>query len=97
MDGHNLGAIQILINAVAWDSLTKKQQDILTEAGKYATEECKKIAKEAEDSVLDKLKKEGATVVEVEDKTEWQNACRNVITESSKDFPELYQKILDLK
>ncbi len=97
MDGHNLGAIQILINAVAWDSLTKKQQDILTEAGKYATEECKKIAKEAEDSVLGKLKKEGATVVEVEDKTEWQNACRNVITESSKDFPELYQKILDLK
>ncbi len=97
MDGHNLGAIQILINAVVWDSLSKKQQDILMAAGKYATEECKRIEKEAEDNVVEKLKREGATIVEVKDKTEWQKACKDVISESSKEFPELYKKIVDLK
>lgn len=97
MDGHNLGAVQILINAVAWDSLSENQKNILTEAGEYATEECKKIAKKAEQTVIGKLVEEGGTVIEVEDKTPWQEACKDVISESSKDFPELYQKILNLK
>ncbi|MBR1714369.1 MAG: TRAP transporter substrate-binding protein [Treponema sp.] len=96
-DGHNLGAIQILINAVAWDSLSPGQQSILKSAGKYATEECKRLAKESEAVVVAQLEKEGATIVDIADKKEWQNACKSVIEESSKEFPELYKKILELK
>ena len=37
LDGHTLGAIQVIITDEAWDKLTPEQQDVLTEAGKYAS------------------------------------------------------------
>ena len=35
-------------------------------------------------------------VVDVEDKTPWQEACKDIIESSTKDNAELYQKILDM-
>ena len=96
MDGHNLGAVQILINSAAWESLSPDQQSILAKAGKFASEECKRFTEEAESDVIAKLTAEGATVVEVKDKRPWQEACREMIEDSSKEFPELYNKILNL-
>ena len=96
LDGHTLGAIQVIITDDAWDKLTPEQQDVLTEAGKYASEYNRKISEEAENKVLDELKANGVNVVEVEDKTPWQEACKDIIESSTKDNAELYQQILDM-
>ncbi|PHV69792.1 C4-dicarboxylate ABC transporter substrate-binding protein [Sporanaerobium hydrogeniformans] len=97
LDGHTLGAIQVIITDEAWDKLTEEQQNILVEAGKYASEFNRKISQEAENKVLEELKADGVNVVEVKDITPWQEACKDVITSSTADNAELYQQILDMK
>lgn len=97
LDGHTLGAIQVVITDEAWDKLTEEQQNILMEAGQYASEFNRKISEEAENKVLEDLKAEGANIVEVTDKTPWQEAVKDVIDAATADNAELYQKILDLK
>ena len=96
LDGHTLGAIQVIITDEAWDKLTEEQQNILMEAGKVASEFNRTISEEAENKVLDELKADGINVVEVPDIKPWQDACKDIIESSTKDQAELYQKILDM-
>lgn len=96
LDGHTLGAIQVIITDAAWDSLTAEQQNILVEAGKYASEFNRQISEEAENEVLEQLKADGINVVEVTDVKPWQDAVAGVIADNTKGQEELYQKILDL-
>lgn len=97
LDGHTLGAIQVIITDDAWDKLTPEQQEIITEAGKYASEFNRKISEDAENEVLQQLKDEGCNVVEVTDIKPWQEACKGIIESSTADNKELYQQILDLQ
>lgn len=97
LDGHTLGAIQVIITDEAWDKLTEEQQNILVEAGKYTSEFNRKISEEAETKVLEDLRAEGVNVVDVEDITPWQDACKDIIESSTADNAELYQRILDMK
>lgn len=97
LDGHTLGAIQVVITDEAWNKLTEEQQNILIEAGQYASEFNKKISEEAENKVLEELKAEGVNVVEVTDKKPWQEAVKDVIDSATANNAELYQKILDMK
>ena len=97
LDGHTLGAIQVIITDEAWDKLPPEQQDILMQAGKEASEFNRQISEEAENKVLEELKADGINVIEVDDITPWQEACKDIINESTKDNAELYQQILDMK
>lgn len=97
LDGHTLGAIQVIITDEAWDKLTEEQQNILVEAGKLTSEFNRKISEEAENKVLEELRAEGVNVVDVEDITPWQDACKDIIESSTADNVELYQRILDMK
>ncbi|MEG1001247.1 MAG: TRAP transporter substrate-binding protein [Cellulosilyticaceae bacterium] len=97
LDGHTLGAIQVVITDEAWESLTEEQQGIITEAGKYASEFNRQISEEAENKVLEELRAEGVNIVEVEDITPWQEACKDIIESSTAANTELYQQILDMK
>lgn len=97
LDGHTLGAIQVVITDESWDKLTTEQQNIITEAGKYASEFNRKISEEAEKKVLEQLKADGVNIVEVTDITPWQEACKDVIESATANNKELYQKILDMK
>lgn len=97
LDGHTLGAIQVIITDAAWDKLSKEHQDIITEAGKYASEFNRKISADAEDKVLVELKAKGVNIVEVKDIKPWQEACKDVIASSTAKSAELYKKILDMK
>ena len=96
LDGHTLGAIEIVITSDSWDALTEEQQGWLTEAGKYAGQVNREISQQKEDDVLAELKADGCNVVEVTDKTPWKEACASVIEENTKDQADLYQQILDL-
>lgn len=97
LDGHTLGAIQVIITDEAWDKLSKEQQDVLVEAGKYASEFNRKISEEAENKVLDQLKADGINIIEVNDKSAWQDAVKDVVAENIKGQEDLYQKIVDMQ
>ncbi len=97
LDGHTLGAIQVIISDMAWEKLTKEQQDIMMEAGKYASEFNRKISEEAENKVLEELRAGGTNIVEVKDPTPWQNAVKDVVKSATAGNEELYQQILDMK
>ena len=94
-DGHTLGTMITAITKECWDSLTEKQQNILIEAGKYASEFCRKLSQTEEDKVKAQLLAEGATLTSVDDVTPWQKACASVIEEGAKADPLLYQDILN--
>ena len=46
---------------------------------------------------MNMIEAEGINVIEVPDITPWQEACKDIIAESTKDNAELYQQILDMK
>ncbi|MCF0129748.1 MAG: TRAP transporter substrate-binding protein, partial [Pseudobutyrivibrio sp.] len=97
LDGHTLGAVEIIITNDAWAGLTPEQQGWITEAGKYAQAQNKANSESKENEVLEQLKADGCNVVDVADKSEWQNAVKDVVTENTKGYEDLYQKLLDLQ
>lgn len=99
LDGHTLGAIQVIITDEAWNSLTAEQQGWLMEAGAYASEVNRSISEEAENAVLEELKANGCNIVEVTDVTPWQKAVEPVIEANvnTEELQALYQQILDMQ
>lgn len=97
LDGHTLGAVQVIITDDAWNSLSPEQQDVLTKAGEVASAYNREISESAEKEVLDQLKADGCNVVEVTDLQPWQDAVKSVVEENIKGQEDLYQQILDMK
>lgn len=97
LDGHTLGAIEVIITDEAWNRLSADQQNIMMEAARYASDYDRQISQEAEDEVLAQLREEGCHVIEVTDITPWQNACKEVIDANTADNRELYEQILALQ
>ncbi len=96
LDGHTLGAIQVVITDNAWNKLTEAQQAVIMEAGKLAQDFNRELSQGAEDKVLAELKANGCNVVEVTDPSVWAAACADVIAENTKGYEDLYQQLLDL-
>lgn len=96
LDGHTLGAVQVVITDNAWAKLTEQQQEVIMEAGRLAQAYNAEISQEAEDEVLADLIAQGVTVVECPDKTPWAEAASKVIESNTSSQAELYQQILDL-
>ena len=97
LDGHTLGAVQVVITDNAWNNkLTANQQEAIMEAGRLSQEFNASLSEEEENRVLEELKAEGCNVVDVPDKTEWQEACAQVITDNTKGLEDLYQQLVDM-
>ncbi|MBR1537733.1 MAG: TRAP transporter substrate-binding protein [Treponema sp.] len=96
LDGHQLGIMEVVITADSWDNLSKKEQDILVEAGKYASEYCKQISQEAEEKAKKALEAEGVEFTEIESIVPWQNACADVINDAVSQNTELYGEIITI-
>ena len=97
LDGHTLGAIQIIVADSGWNKLNDKQRGWLMEAGKYVQQENAKISAAKEEEVLAKLKAEGTHVIDVADKSEWVKACQNTIKVNTDNQAELYKKLVDMQ
>ncbi|MBP3773574.1 MAG: TRAP transporter substrate-binding protein [Treponema sp.] len=93
-DGHTLGVMETIITEEAWNSLSEGQQAILLEAGKYASESCKKISETEEDKVKAQLIEKGASLTEVKNHAPWQEACSDVIKKGSLTDSVLYEQIM---
>ena len=98
LDGHTLGAVQVIITDNAWGKLTEAQQAVIMEAAAYAQNFNQEYVEGAEQEVLDQLKAEGCNVIEVADKAPWAEACQPVIEQyTGGDLGDLYQQIQALK
>ena len=97
LDGHTLGAVQVIITDDAWNKLSAEQQNILMEAGAAASQYNREISEKMENEVLEELKAAGVTVIDVDDKTPWQDAVKDVIAENIKGQEDLYQQIVDMQ
>lgn len=75
----------------------ENQQAAIMEAGADTQAFNADLSESAENKVLDELKSSGCNVVDVPDKTPWQEACQKVISENTSDQAELYQQLLDMK
>ncbi len=93
-DGHTLGVMETVITEECWQTLSEKQQNILIEAGKYASDFCRKLSQTEEDKVKAGLLAEGAILTDVDDIRPWQKACAAVIEEGAAVDPDFYQTIL---
>ena len=67
------------------------------EAAAYASQVCREKVAEIEAETFEKLAAAGATVIEVEDKAPWVEACQPTIQENSAKLADLYQQILDMQ
>ena len=96
LDGHTLGAVQVVITDNAWNKLTANQQEVIMEAGRLSQEFNASLSEDEENRVLEELKAGGCNVVDVPDKTEWQEACAQVITDNTAGLEDLYQQLVDM-
>lgn len=96
LDGHTLGAVQVVITDNAWNKLTPAQQECIIEAGKYAQDFNANLSATEEQKVLDDLAAEGCNIVDVTDKAPWKEACAAVIEANTSSQADLYQQLLDL-
>ena len=97
LDGHTLGAVQIIIADSGWNKLNDQQKAWIMEAGKFVQQENAKISEAAEQKVLNELKAAGIHVVDVPNKAEWVEACQNTIKTYTSSQADLYKKIVDLQ
>lgn len=99
LDGHTIGATEIIITDEAWDKLSDEQKEIIKEAGKAAQDYNREISEEKENEVLDELKNDGTHIIEVDDIKPWQDAVKKVVDDNVKtdEQKKLYQQIIDMK
>ena len=97
LDGHTLGAVQIVIADTGWNKLNDEQRGWLMEAGKYAQEFNKNLSAGEEAKVLELLKKDGVHIIEVPDKAPWVEACQPTIKEFTSSQADLYKTIVDMQ
>lgn len=97
LDGHALGAIQIVITDNAWNKLNEEQQGWIMEAAKYASQVCREKVAEIEGQTYEKLAAQGVKVVEVEDKAPWVEACQETIAANTAALADLYAQLVAMQ
>ena len=97
LDGHTLGAIQIIIADTGWNKLNDQQKAWIMEAGKYVQDFNAKLSAGEEAKVLELLKQDGVNIVDVPDKSEWVKACQPTIQANTSSQAELYKQLVDMQ
>ncbi len=97
LDGHTLGAMQILVSEVTWESLSEEQQNWIKEAAKYASDVCREKVQSIEEANFEDLRSKGVHIVDVEDKAPWVEACQPTIQAHTEKEHDLYQRIVDIQ
>ena len=97
LDGHTLGALQIVISDAGWAKLNEEQQGWGMEAAQYASSVCREKVAEIEAQTFELLRADGVTIVDVEDKAPWVEACQPTIKANTEKLADLYQQLLDMQ
>lgn len=95
LDGHTIGAIEVICSEKVWNAFSKEQKKAVEKAAEYASFYCRDISTSMEAEALEKLGASGVDILAVKDTEIWRQACKNTITEYTKSDLELYEKILE--
>lgn len=96
-DGHTLGTIELIATDSCFAKLSEEQQAMVQEAADYAMQVCKESVAVKQDEAQQTLIDGGCTVIEVEDKTPWQEATKAVLEENIAGMEDIYEQILALQ
>ena len=96
-DGHTLGTIELIATDTALDKLTDEQKAMVQEAADYAMQVCKESVTLKQEEAQQKLIDMGCTVTEVEDKTPWQEATKDVLEANIAGMEDIYEAIMALQ
>lgn len=94
-DDHVLSASEVIISDQAVAKLSEDQMAALREAGAMASEYSKEVVNEMETECKDRLIDLGATIIDVEDKSGYREACADIIAQYTEGHEDEYQQILD--
>ena len=96
-DGHTLGTIELIATDAALEKLTDEQKAMVQEAADYAMQVCKESVTTKQEEAEKTLIEGGATVIEVEDKTPWAEATKDVLTANIAGMEDIYEQIMALQ
>ena len=96
-DGHTLGTIELIATDSCFAKLNDEQIAMVKEAAEYAMAECEKSVMSRQEAAYNKLIELGCTINEVEDKTPWQEATKDVLNANIAGMEDLYEAIMAMK
>ncbi len=94
LDEHTLATSSVVIADASLQKLTEDQQKALFEAGKATEEFCQQMSVEEAAKAKESLTAKGVTFVEVEDKTPYREACKDLIGQFTGGIEDKYEAIL---
>lgn len=97
LDGHTLGAGEVIISDGTWDKLSEDQQKAVTEAGKVASEFNAGLSEENEETCKKDLIEAGVKFIDVADIKEWQDACADIAKTTIGDMTAEADEIRGMK
>jgi len=92
-DGHTYSPSFLVVSEKTWEKLTDEQKRIIEESVKEAQVYNKRIAEEEDIAAIEKMKGYGVEIVEVPDKTPWQEAVQPLYEKYGAEFIDLIKKI----
>ncbi|NLK73906.1 MAG: TRAP transporter substrate-binding protein [Clostridiales bacterium] len=96
LDGHTMGACEVIITETAWNKLSEPQKQAVMEAGQAASEFNANLSEANENDCIAELEAEGVTFVDVPDLQPWRDACADTIkkaTDGMEDYVKLIQEL----
>jgi len=96
-DGHTLGTIELIATDNCLSKLSDEQKAMVQEAADYAMQVCKESVTEKQEEAAKTLVEKGCTIIEVEDKTPWQEATKSVLEENIAGMEDIYEQIMALQ
>ena len=89
--------VALIATDAALDKLTDEQKAMVQEAADYAMQVCKESVTAKQEEAQQKLIDMGCTVTEVEDKSAWQAATKDVLDANIKGMEDVYEAIMALQ
>ncbi len=93
LSGHTYSPSIVLMSEASWDKLNEEDQKIIMEASKETEEWNRENIESLENELLEKIKSAGANVIEIEDKTPYIEATRDVVLKYIEGYEEYYEAI----
>ena len=78
-DGHTLGTIELIATDTCFAKLNEEQQGWIKQAAEYAMTVCKEEVATRQEAAEKELLEKGCIIIEVEDKTPWMEATKDII------------------
>lgn len=93
LTGHTYSPSIILMSENVWNKLDEEAQQILIEAGQETEAWNKENIEKLDAELLESIKAEGANVIEIEDKSSFQEATKAVVEKYAAGLEDYYEAI----